>query len=347
MTYRVGIVGSGFGGAVHAPAYTLHEQFDVLAIASPNRAEAVAAERTIPHAFPSLEAMLDAIGDRLDVISVASPPAEHHADVMRALAANKHVLCEKPFATRLADAEAMLAAARQAGVAHALAFEFRYGSAIQALKELIVNGHLPALREIEVTRFGSELRAERARPRSSWWYDAAAGGGITNAFMPHLADAALFLAGGPPRSAHGFMRTANRERSDPDGSTYPVTASDGCFAVVDAGAGLALRITLDGTLTIDHSTIALHGETRSAIASGPHLLDMTLFVMEPGSETDEFELAEPKHAKYRSVHPNLPYFLALLDDFAERIATGGGNAPSFADGVAAQRILSACGYELP
>ena len=52
MTYRVGIVGSGFGGRVHAPAYTLHPQFEPVAIASPNNAQKVATERKIPHAFP-------------------------------------------------------------------------------------------------------------------------------------------------------------------------------------------------------------------------------------------------------------------------------------------------------
>ncbi len=51
--YRVGIVGSGFGGRVHAPAYSLHAQFEPVAIASPNNAEKVAAERKIPHATSS------------------------------------------------------------------------------------------------------------------------------------------------------------------------------------------------------------------------------------------------------------------------------------------------------
>jgi hypothetical protein len=52
-----------------------------------------------------------------------------------------------------------------------------------------------------------------------------------------------------------------------------------------------------------------------------------------------------KFAKYASVAPNIPPFLALLDDFARRIATGGGNAPTFTEGLATRRVLAAIGYE--
>ena len=76
--YRVGIVGSGFGGRVHAPGFSLHPQFDPVAIASPNNAQKVATERKIPHAFPTLEVMLGAMGSEIDVIAIASPPFEHH-----------------------------------------------------------------------------------------------------------------------------------------------------------------------------------------------------------------------------------------------------------------------------
>ncbi len=346
MTYRVGIVGSGFGGTVHAPAYTLHPQFEPVAIASPNRAQAIADERKIPHAFPSLDAMLDAMGDRIDVISIASPPFDHRAAVLAAAAAKKHIVCEKPLGIRLHEVEEMAAAIERAGVASTVAFEYRYGSAQQALKELVVNGHLAPLRQIEVARFGDEMTLAKARPRSSWWYDAAQGGGLANAFMPHIVDMALWLGGRAPARASGFIRTANPERKAPDGGTYPSTVADGCFALADLGDGVAARMTVDGTVSIVQSTIALHGETRTAVATGAQLTDMTLFVVD-GDESNEYELKESPYEKYRSVWPSIPQFMSLLDDFAERIATGGGNAPTFADGVAVQRVLKTIGYDVP
>jgi predicted dehydrogenase len=342
--YRVGIVGSGFGGRVHAPAYSLHPLFEPVAIASPNNAQKVATERKIPHAFGSLDAMLDTMGSEIDVISISSPPFEHHRAVMTALAAGKHVLCEKPLAIRLADAEEMTAAAEKAGVANAVAFEYRYGSALQALKELIVNGHMPKLRQIEVSRFGTEMRAENARPPSSWWYDKTKGGGLANAFMPHIIDLALWLGGRPAQSSSGFLRTANPTRQAPDGSTYTSDVSDGCFALADLDEGLAARMTVDGTMSIDQSSIAVHAEERTAVASGAALTDLNLFVVD-GDESSEYELKPLKYAKYANVFYSIPHFMALLDDFAERIAKGTGDCPTFADGLAAQRVLKAIGYE--
>jgi len=344
MTYRVGIVGSGFGGRVHAPAYTLHPQFEPVAIASPNNAQKVATERKIPHAFTSLDAMLAAMGSDIDVISISSPPFEHFAAVMTAVAAGKHILCEKPAGIRLAEVEEMTAAVERAGVANAIAFEYRYGSALQAVKELIANGHLPKLRQIEVSRFGTEMRADNARPPSSWWYDKTKGGGLANAFMPHIVDLALWLGGGPAQSSCGFLRTANPTRTTPDGKTYASDVSDGCYALADLGDGLAARMTVDGTLSIDQSTIAVHAEGRTAVASGPALTDLNLFVVD-GDESSEYELKPLKYAKYANVFYSVPHFMALLDDFAVRIATGGGTCPTFADGLAAQRVLNAIGFE--
>jgi len=342
-TYRVGIVGSGFGGRVHAPGYTLHPQFEPVAIASPNNAQKIAAERKIPRAFASLDEMLAAMGSEIDVISIASPPFEHHRAVMTAIAAGKHVLCEKPIATRLADAEEMTAAAERAGIANAITFEYRYGSGLQALKELIDNGHLAQLRLIESTRFGTEMRLANARPKSSWWYDKTKGGGLANAFMPHIIDLALWL-GGAATSSCGFLRTANPVRNAPDGSTYPSDVSDGCYALAQLGAGIVARMTIDGTMSMDQSTVAVHAEGRTAVASGTALTDLNLFVIE-GDESSEYELKPMKYAKYANVFYSIPHFMALLDDFAVRIATGGGTCPTFADGLAAQRILKSIGYE--
>jgi predicted dehydrogenase len=340
MTYRVGIVGSGFGGAVHAPAYKLHPDFDVCAISSPTNAQRVADEREIPHAFDSLEKMLASV--ELDVVSVASPPFDHHTSVLTALGAGKHVLCEKPFALSVAEAEEMAAAAKRAGTVCAVAHEFRYTSAAAALKELIVNGHMPNLREIEITRFGGELKSDAQRPRSSWWFSRAKGGGIGNAFMPHLVDLASWLAGRTPGHFTGLSRTANPNRTDSQGA-FTSDVADGTFAVLDYGEGLVARVTAEATVSINQATFALHSEGRTAVASGEFLLDMRMYMVEP-EEQSELELAPSPYAKYGSAHPNLPPFLSLLDDFAATIATGKGSIPTFDEAVATQRVLAAIGY---
>jgi predicted dehydrogenase len=346
MALRVGIVGSGFGGTVHAPAYRLHPLYEVVAIASPRSASRVAGELGIPHAFPSVEAMLAGAGDSLDVVSVAAPPAEHHRAVMAAIAAGKHVLCEKPFALTLAQAAEMTAAARAAGVAGALAFEFRFAPPVQTMRRLVREGQLPRLREVEIVRWGSELVATSRRPPSSWWYDGAQGGGIANAFMPHLVDLACFLTGRTPLASAGFVRTANPQRTAPDGTAYANTASDGAFALVDLGEGLIGKVTADGTRARNRCVYALAGETHRLVASGPDMLDLRL-VLGDAENAGEIPSDPARHPEAAGERPNIRLFLSLLDEFARFVGGHAHDCPTFADGLAVQRVLDAIGYGRP
>jgi hypothetical protein len=109
----------------------MHPRFEVVAIASPTSAERVARERKIPHAFRvgRRDAGRPRARRRLGRVAAVRPSRS----VLAALAAGKHVLCEKPFALNVAQAEEMVAAAERAGTATALAFEFRYVPAVIAL----------------------------------------------------------------------------------------------------------------------------------------------------------------------------------------------------------------------
>ncbi|MEO6834755.1 MAG: Gfo/Idh/MocA family oxidoreductase, partial [Candidatus Tumulicola sp.] len=82
-TYRIGIVGAGFGVSSHLPALLAHPRFDVVALASPSSAARIAAERGIPNAFASCAEML--AGCKLDAVTIASPPHAHSRDVLAAL----------------------------------------------------------------------------------------------------------------------------------------------------------------------------------------------------------------------------------------------------------------------
>jgi predicted dehydrogenase len=336
---RVGVAGASFGAAVHVPAYRAQGRFEVVALASPSSAARVAREREIPHAFSSVDEMLDAV--ELDVVSVASPPFAHHHDVLAALARGKHVLCEKPFALDVAEAEELVVAAQRAGTVCALAHEFRYTPARSAVRELIENGHLGPLREIEVTFLGGMLRASGTRP-NSWWFERARGGGLTGAFASHLVDLSTYLAGRAPLRATGFERTANPRRTA-GGVTFTSDVADGAFALIDYGAGLIGRVTADGTRAVSALTVAAHGELRSVASTGADLVAATTFTIDE-EETAELELRPAAHAILASVHPNLPPFVSLLDEFANAIDGKPAAYPTFADGLATQRVLAAIGY---
>jgi predicted dehydrogenase len=263
--------------------------------------------------------------------------------VLAALGAGKHVLCEKPFARTLAEAEEMAAAAERAGTANAMAFEFRYVPAVIAIKELIDNGHLGAMREVEIARMGRDLLERMTARGPSWWFSAAKGGGVANAFMPHWFDLANRLAARAPRATHGLLRTANPRRIGPNGEPFTTDVADGAFAFVDYGDGLVGRASADSTTVVESLTVAAHGETRSVVANGTGFADLRVFTLSEDDQ-DELEIARSPYEKHAAVHGNLPFFLPLLDAFAEGIDLGTPGVPTFADGLVVQRQLDAIGY---
>lgn len=343
-TYRIGISGAGFGVVAHLPALLAHPNFEVVALASPSRAKEIAAERGIPHSFAGAQEMIE--GCELDAVAVTSPPFQHRDDVLAALDNGLHVMCEKPFALNVEEAEEMVAASRDAGTACAIAHEFRFIPQRSALHELIANGHLAPLREIEFSYLTTWLRAESVgRPRG-WWYEKQRGGGLANAVFSHMIDHANWLVGRPPNKVHGFLRTANPTRKDASGEMFTSTVDDGCFALLDYGNGLVARLTADATVSVESFTLAAHAENRTAVVSGQSWIEGTLFSVDD-EETNELQCKPSPYAKFATVQPNVPYLIELYDEFVKQIETGESLVPTFQDGLETQRALSAIGYGAP
>lgn len=339
VKYKVGIVGGGFAVRGHLPAFSAHERFEVVALASPHSAKTVAKERNIPHAFESCEAMLR--GCELDVVSIASPPFAHHGDVLASLGAGKHVIAEKPFALSVRQAEEMLGAAQRATTATAIMHEFRWVPQRFALKELVANGHIAPLRELELTHLAPMLRLENKRP-NTWWFDRSKGGGIAGALLSHLIDSANWMAGKAPVRSTGFMRTANPRREDANGP-FTITADDGAFALIDYGEGVIARVSVDGTTAVNSLTVAAHGENRTAVASGSGLHAMRLFSVDD-EETSELECRPSPNARFGAVDAHVPPIMDLLDEFVKQIETGESIVPTFNEAVETQKVLASIGY---
>ncbi|HEX4014459.1 MAG TPA: Gfo/Idh/MocA family oxidoreductase [Candidatus Cybelea sp.] len=336
---RTGIVGAGFGAYAHLPALKHHPRFEVVAIASPAKAHDVARREQIPHSFRSCQEML--AGCELDVVTIASPPFTHAEDVLAALAANKHVLCEKPFAMSVADAQAMRDAAAAAGTACGISHEFRFVAQVAAIKELAANGHLGALRNIEVTMLRTTLREEQTRARS-WWFERERGGGLAGALLSHLIDQANWIAGTPPLRSAGLSRTANPQRHD-DAGSFISTVDDGAAALVEYGNAALARICADGTAAVDGFTLAVHGERRTAVASGPDLDNLALYTID-GETTDELDCKPSPYDQRSSINANVPLLMELYDQLLEQIEGKPNDLPSFDDGLATQRVLASAGY---
>jgi predicted dehydrogenase len=126
-------------------------EVDIAAVASRDgaKAQAYASEHGIPRAHGSYEALL--ADDQLDAIYISLPNGMHHEWTLKAIAAGKHVLVEKPYSRRAAEAEEAWDAAERAGVIVMEAFMWRHHPQAAQARELVESGAIGRLREIRTT----------------------------------------------------------------------------------------------------------------------------------------------------------------------------------------------------
>lgn len=148
--------------------------------------------------------------ENLDAVYIATPNDSHRYLTERCAAAGKHVLCEKPMATRFEDAAAMTAACEEFGVQYATAFDQRFQTRHLKLKKLIENDVLGAISMVKI-HYACWLPADWCA--NNWRVDVKrAGGGAFIDLAPHGIDLAQYLIGEPltdfacffQRKIHGY-----------------------------------------------------------------------------------------------------------------------------------------------
>ncbi|MEM7781715.1 MAG: Gfo/Idh/MocA family oxidoreductase [Pseudomonadota bacterium] len=138
MTYRVAIVGAGIG-AEHLSAYLQLSSFEVACICDLDLARAQSLAE--PHGIKTVTDMDEVIRDHdIDIVDICLPPHLHVSASLAALDAGKHVICEKPLATSLADAETLAVRSRQTGMNVFPVFQYRFGVGSAQLAALIESG---------------------------------------------------------------------------------------------------------------------------------------------------------------------------------------------------------------
>jgi len=180
------VVGTGFGVFTHLRALR-KAGIEVRALVGrdPGKTRARADLLKVPRACTSLAEALE--GGGVDIVTIATPPTTHCALVLEAVGAGKHVLCEKPFAMNLAEAQRMLAAAERAGVVHVLGVEFRFSTAHELLRRTIAAGAIGTPRQA-IFAWLVPFLSHPAAETPKWWEDEAQGGGFLGAWGSHLID---------------------------------------------------------------------------------------------------------------------------------------------------------------
>jgi predicted dehydrogenase len=181
---KVGIIGAGAIGRVHAEAYGRREGCRVVAVADVDAARGSRLASDVgATSYPNAAALLAAAS--VDAVSICLPHALHVAATLEVAAAGKHVLCEKPIATSLADADRMIDACREAGVLLMIGHTHRFYPEHVVARRLLREGAIGRLLFVnDVIWAGHEGDARRA-----WRSDPSLnGGGIFMDNGIHAAD---------------------------------------------------------------------------------------------------------------------------------------------------------------
>lgn len=260
--FRIGVVGAGaiatFG---HIPAFQHVPNVQIAAICDTNleRAQAAAAKFGIPAAYSDYRDMLEKA--ELDAISVGVPNAFHAPVALAGLESGRHVLCEKPMATSIADGEAMVAAAKKAGKVLAINMSNRPRPEVLFMREAIAKGQLGKISYA----YGRLIRRNGIPGFGSWFTrKELAGGGSLMDIGVHMLDMVLYALGFPKVVAvRGETQLVHGPQGRGLGGWGVDRVPGGTFDVDDL-AVMHMRLADGGLVTIE-VTWAFYGRNEERI----------------------------------------------------------------------------------
>lgn len=359
----VGMVGYSFMGRTHSQAWrTVNAFFDLaraptmVALAGRDRAAATTAARRLGWhvALTDWRALIER--DDIEIVDICTPGASHAEIAVAALAAGKHVLCEKPLANTVAEAEAMVAAADEAatrGVRAMVGFNYRRVPAVTLARDLVAEGRL------------GEIRHVRAQYLQDWIVDPQhplvwrlakdeAGSGALGDIGAHIIDTAQFVTGQLLTGVSALTETFVRRRP-----VAELTAVHGDVDVDDAalfigrlsgGALASFEATRFATGRKNSLRIEVNGSAGSFAFDFEAMNELWFADRTDDPRTAGFRrilVTEPEHpyagAWWPAGHP-LGYehtFTHQAADLLTAITEGSDPTPTFADGLQVQRVLAA------
>jgi len=370
-TLSVGMVGYAFMGAAHSQAWRTAPRFFDLPLEPATtvvcgRDAARVAEAADRLGWAEAETDWRRLLERddIDLIDICTPGDTHAEIAIAALDAGKHVLCEKPLANTVAEAESMAEAAERAaarGVRAMVGFTYRRVPAIALAQRLVAEGRIGEIRHVRA-QYLQDWIADAEAPLS-WRLDKTkAGSGALGDIGAHIIDLTQFITGDRILEVSGQLETFVKERpvaaehaglsGTPSLERGPVTVDDaavflgrfagGALGVFEAtrfatGRKNAIRIELNGSL----GSLAFDFEDMNVL----HFFDAT----EPAGTAGfrRILVTEPEHPYVGNWWPaghGLGYehgFTHQVVDLVTAIADGIDPRPTFADGLQVQRVLAA------
>ena len=356
---RVGVIGVGWGSMVQVPAFRAAGGYEVAALCS-RRAER-GAEAGARLGIEDVSTDWERFVRRpdLDVISVCTPTDLHREQVLGAIGAGKHVLCEKPVALDSGQAAEMADAADAAGVATAVCFENRWGREKLAVWRQVSEGLLGSPYFARVAIAADYFHPIRPL-MSEWMYRLADGGGYLLGMASHDIDY-LYCLFGAPEAVCADVRATIPARTRADGSAFAADADDTASLLLRWPSGVRASISLttvglhtgsryrfeafgsDGTAEIDGTVFG--GTVRAGRAGEDGLRELALTdaaVRVPSA----IPATGRRSAPIRALALMLEQWLPSVRGSAGAGTAGGGReaaptVPTLRDGLVVQRVIDA------
>ena len=335
---KVGIIGTGNISGAHMGGYkALGDRVEVVACCDINeeKVKRYAEKHGIPRTYTDYNEMM--AKEDLDCVSVCTWNAAHKGATIAALRGGANVICEKPMAMNAAEAEEMLAAAKETGKLLQIGFVRRFGKDADTIRQFTDAGVMGDVYYAKATYL------RRNGCPGGWFGDKAfSGGGPLIDLGVHVIDLTRYLAGNPkPISAYGVTyknlgcnRAAGGEQAweQPEGKRgYAYTVEDFASAMVRFDNGLTLQVEASFNLNIPHDTgtVQLFGTKSGVKIEG------------------DVEFYTDMAGKFVNIQPqgkNNFAWEAFNDEIRGFVDAAEGKAPCRAtgeDGVALMKILDA------
>ncbi|MEQ4303672.1 Gfo/Idh/MocA family oxidoreductase [Plantactinospora sp. B6F1] len=371
---RVGMVGYAFMGAAHSQAWrTVNRVFDLpvrarmaLICGRDESKVADAADRLGWEGHTTDWRELIARDD-IDIVDVCTPGDSHAEITIAALAAGKHVLCEKPLANTVEEARAMVAAAAKAqavGVRAMCGFNYRRVPAVSLMRELVASGRLGVIRHVRAV-YLQDWISDPQFPLVWRLQKDKAGSGALGDIGAHIIDLTQFVTGQRIAGVSAITETFVRERPLPASSSGLAASADGAGAAtgqvtVDDAAIFVARLDGGGLATYEATRFAT-GRRNGLRVEINGSLGSVAFDLERLNELEFYDATEPGAEQgFRRIlvtegdHPYMAAwwppghiigyehsFTHELRDFLAAIATGSDPTPSFAEALQVQLVLDA------
>ncbi|MBW9109285.1 Gfo/Idh/MocA family protein [Microbacterium ureisolvens] len=371
MTLRVAMIGYGFMGAAHsvgwrqAPrVFSLPDEVEMAVVVGRN-AEAVADAAAQWGWQESATDWREVIArDDIDIVDVVTPGDSHAEIAIAALEAGKHVLCEKPLANTVGEAEAMADAAARAaarGIRSMVGFTYRRVPAVTFVRDLIAQGAVGKIAQVRAA-YRQDWLVDPEMPLAWRLQKEHAGSGALGDIGAHIIDMTQFVTGLDVTAVSGVIDTIVKERPlQGSGSGLSGTAAEGYGEVtvddiaiftgrLSSGALVSFEATRFATGRKNDLSIEVSGD-KGALRFDLEDLNTLWFYDRTAPEVTQgftrILVTEAQHPYVSAWWPAghmLGYehgFSHQVVDLVTAIAEGTDPHPSFAEGLSVQRVLAA------